>query len=346
MTSSSHLPSFSPWLKYVGLVLGTVGVVAIASWLSLKHAVVLLSLVAIGLTLWLYRQSTLNQALQQTVNWHKRTLANSESRAQNREAELQQQLQDSSYHQQTATDQVNLLTDQLEKTRHRLTTLAEEQTRQQQETTVLAQQLHTAHQTIRDLSTQLEQAKNEHDFYVSQCDRHAQEAQEAKASLEMAINDRDRLLDGQHNLHQQLEQVRSQLAEAQAANADLQAELAETRQQIDDLTPTPPPSFFSRPPKMSDQKFARFAAIELQKFPIASHIESAAKQHYQTINADNRQPVTFNALVDFLRHRFTNYETLCDELDRSSYYARNILKARVNAAICLKLAEMRISIRN
>jgi hypothetical protein len=346
MTPSSQPASTYHWLKYVGLVLGTVGVVAIASLLSLQYAVMLLSMVAIGLTLGLYQQFNLNQRLQQTVHWHKSTLANAESSAQNRQVELQQQLQDIQHQHQTAIEQVDVLTHQLQKAQHTLTKLTTEHKQLQQTTAALDQQLHSSQQAVSDLSLQLEQAKTEQDFYVNQCDRHAHVAQEAQQSLETAINDRDCLSVTQQELSQQLETMRSQLADAQTLNTELQAELTETRQQLETLTPSLPPTYRERPYNMDDERFARFATIELQEFPCASHIEDVAKHHYRTLHADKQQPISFNALVDFLRHRFTNYEALCDELNHSKYYARNILKARVNAEICQQLAQMRISIRN
>ncbi|WP_404785898.1 hypothetical protein [Altericista sp. CCNU0014] len=81
-----------------------------------------------------------------------------------------------------------------------------------------------------------------------------------------------------------------------------------------------------RPNDMWDVKFARMASIELNPFP--ENLKQKAQEHYNDTSF-----VSLNATVDFLRHKFSNYEFLCRELRNFDEEARHILKCRVNAEI-------------
>jgi hypothetical protein len=86
-----------------------------------------------------------------------------------------------------------------------------------------------------------------------------------------------------------------------------------------------------RPCDMWDVKFAEIAAIELDPFP--ENLIQEAKEHYNSSSS-----ISLNATVDFLRHKFSNYEILCQELRDFNKEARHILKCRVNTEIWRNLA--------
>jgi hypothetical protein len=88
-----------------------------------------------------------------------------------------------------------------------------------------------------------------------------------------------------------------------------------------------------RPHDMWDVKFAEIAAIEINQFP--EDLIQKAKEHY-----NDSSSVSLNATVDFLRHKFSNYEILCQELRDFNEEARHILKCRVNTEIWINLTNL------
>jgi len=91
-----------------------------------------------------------------------------------------------------------------------------------------------------------------------------------------------------------------------------------------------------RPSKMSNIEFARNANIQFDIFPHDPKV--AAKKYYDNKNNGfDPKPLTQNGIVDFLRHKYSNYELLCREFSGYDESAANILKAKVNTKILEKL---------
>ena len=87
-----------------------------------------------------------------------------------------------------------------------------------------------------------------------------------------------------------------------------------------------------RPSKMSNIEFARNASIQIDTFPHDPK-EEARKYYDNKNNGFDPKPLTQNGIVDFLRHKFSNYELLCREFSGYDESAANILKSKVNTKI-------------
>jgi predicted nucleic acid-binding Zn-ribbon protein len=134
-----------------------------------------------------------------------------------------------------------------------------------------------------------------------------------------------------------IQRLTGRLQEAQTAIASLEQDLERCR------NPKPPLTYTSRPPRVSDEQFARFAEIQLKPFP--QDLQEQAQEHYRQRNGYNGQSLSQNALIAFLRHQYTNYELLCRDLDSYNSYASHILRARVNARIWDSLAGVSLDLK-
>jgi hypothetical protein len=95
-------------------------------------------------------------------------------------------------------------------------------------------------------------------------------------------------------------------------------------------------NLINRPRDMSNIEFARNARIQIKMFP--NNTKEEAQKFYDTKNNGyDPKPVNQIAIVEFLRHHYTNYDLLCREFSRYDEKARDILKIRANAEVYANL---------
>lgn len=323
----------------------------------------LLMVVAVGLLLQIYNQSRKNQQLHKALHRYHQQLAKLEAQQPRFQplldsiAHEQQQRQALERASQAAQTSLTELQHQLDQ--HHL----QRQTLDTQLKAVQAALVMTLNQS-QARETKLQELRQENRIYDDLIDEQEQRAQqlkdhvtalgtecaclqvqltEAEASIATLESDRLQLEQTCQAAQRQISELEQELEQtcqvAQHQMASLEQELEAYR------CPQTPPTYANRPPQMSDEKFVRHADIQLLDFPHPEHLAEQAKHHYHRRSSDlTPRPVTLNGIVDYLRHEFTNYDRLCEQLTHHSWTARNILKARVNAQIWERLSEMRLTL--
>ncbi|TVQ17571.1 MAG: hypothetical protein EA367_17360 [Leptolyngbya sp. DLM2.Bin15] len=352
--------SYQLWgMAIAGFCLSGIGLL----WPSMTLIMMpLLMVVAVGLLLQIYNQSRKNQQLHKTLHRYHQQIAQLEAQRPRFQplldaiAHEQQQRQALECASQAAQASLTELQRQLDQ-QHLQSQTLDTQLQVVQAALVMALNQSQARET------HLLELKQENNVYDDLIDEQEQRAQQLEAQVTSLGLECDRLqaqLSDAESTIATLESDRLQIEQtcqaAQHQIAELEQELEQTRKaaqhQIASLEqeleayrcPPTPPIYASRPPQMSDEKFVRHADIQLLDFPHPEHLEEQAKHHYHRRSSDlTPRPVTLNGIVDYLRHEFTNYDCLCDQLGCYSRPARNILKARVNAQIWDRLSEMRLT---
>ncbi|HEY9818039.1 MAG TPA: hypothetical protein V6D20_19880 [Candidatus Obscuribacterales bacterium] len=321
----------------------------------------LLMVVAVGLLLQIYNQSRKNQQLHKALHRYHQQLAKLEAQqprfqplldsiaheqqqrqalerasqaAQTSLTELQHQLDQHHLQRQTLDTQLKAVQAAL------VMTLNQSQARE-----IKLQELRQENRIYDDLIDEQEQRAQQLKDHVTalgtECDRLQTQLTDAEASIATLESDRLQLEQTCQEAQHQIADLEQELEETcQAA----QRQIAELEQELEPYRLTPP-IYANRPPQMSNEKFVRHADIQLADFPHPEQLAEQAKHHYHRRSSDpTPRPVTLNGIVDYLRHEFTNYDRLCEELGSYSRPARNILKARVNAQIWERLSEMRLTL--
>lgn len=314
----------------------------------------LLMVVAVGLLLQIYNQSRKNQQLHKALHRYHQQLAKLEAQQprfqplldaiadeqQQRQAlerrltELQRQLDQQQIQYQALDSQLQAVQEALDKARSQSQASEAKLLELTQENSAYEDWIEEQEQRAQDLEAQVTSLGTERDRLQT----HLTEAGASIATLE---SDRLQLEETCQAAQHQIAELEQELEETcQAA----QRQIAELEQELEPYRLTPP-IYANRPPQMSNEKFVRHADIQLLDFPRPEQLAEQAKHHYHRRSSDpTPRPVSLNGIVDYLRHEFTNYDRLCEELGSYSRPARNILKARVNAQIWERLSEMRLTL--
>jgi hypothetical protein len=164
---------------------------------------------------------------------------------------------------------------------------------------------------------------------------------DTEATLEEAIAKENEAERQQKQNLKTIEKLTQKLNKVETEKRKMQQRLQEREKQL--LSQKPSPETLKRVREMDAIKFAMNATIVIQPIPNKKELQQESYRYYTAKYSKKiERSIEKFELVNYLRHVYTNYDSLLEQLipkEMQREEAREILKNRVNAAIWSKCQE-------